>query len=144
MEVETIADENLVFAYYLRGTNHNTVAFSQSVCLVCLFIFHPFLQSLPFHFTASSGVIVVLVNSGRQIDAVNLAFAFELTEQFSPVPLLKSYLKEARKASSPVKVGNTSPNAEVQFLLSTDVFLSNMMYPISLLLCSYISNWEVT
>ncbi|KAI9178397.1 hypothetical protein LWI28_025965 [Acer negundo] len=58
------------------------------------------------------GVIVVLVNSGRQIDAVNLAFAFELTEQFSPVPLLKSYLKEARKASSPVKVGNTSPNAE--------------------------------
>lgn len=58
------------------------------------------------------GVIEVLVNSGRQIDAVNLAFAFGLTEQFSPVPLLKSYLKEARKASSSVKVGNTSSNAE--------------------------------
>nr|AIN75614.1 FRIGIDA3b-1 [Dimocarpus longan]AIN75615.1 FRIGIDA3b-2 [Dimocarpus longan] len=58
------------------------------------------------------GIIDVLVNSGRQIDAVNLAFAFELTELFSPVPLLKSYLKEARKASSPVKVGNTFPNAE--------------------------------
>ncbi|KAF2284679.1 hypothetical protein GH714_029139 [Hevea brasiliensis] len=55
------------------------------------------------------GVIEVLVNSGRQIDAVNLAFAFELTEQFSPVPLLKSYLKEARKISSPVKPGNASP-----------------------------------
>ncbi|KAJ4843231.1 TPR repeat-containing protein zip4 [Turnera subulata] len=55
------------------------------------------------------GVIEVLVNSGRQIDAVNLAFAFDLTEQFSPVPLLKAYLKEARKISSPVKSGNASP-----------------------------------
>ncbi|KAJ8899411.1 hypothetical protein K2173_018385 [Erythroxylum novogranatense] len=54
------------------------------------------------------GVIKLLVNSGRQIDAVNLAFAFELTEQFLPVPLLKSYL-EARKFSSLVKSGNTSP-----------------------------------
>ncbi|KAK4573408.1 hypothetical protein RGQ29_031391 [Quercus rubra] len=60
----------------------------------------------------SRRVIEVLVISGRQIDAVNLAFAFELTEQFSPVPLLKSYLKEARKASSPVKAGNTSPTAQ--------------------------------
>lgn len=58
------------------------------------------------------GVIEVLVNSGRQIDAVNLAFAFELTVQFSPVPLLKSYLKEAKKAPTPVKAGNTSPSAE--------------------------------
>ncbi|PON75151.1 Frigida-like [Parasponia andersonii] len=60
------------------------------------------------------GVIEVLVNSGRQIDAVNLAFAFELTEQFSPVALLKSYLKEARKASlsSPSKPGNTSPTVQ--------------------------------
>ncbi|CAK9309862.1 unnamed protein product [Citrullus colocynthis] len=58
------------------------------------------------------GVIEVLVNSGRQIDAVNLAFAFELTEQFSPVPLLKSYLKEAKKVSSPVKPGNASHTAQ--------------------------------
>ncbi|XP_042476312.1 FRIGIDA-like protein 3 [Macadamia integrifolia] len=58
------------------------------------------------------GVIEVLVNSGRQIDAVNLSYAFELTEQFSPVPLLKNYLKEARKTSSPVKPGNMSPTAQ--------------------------------
>ena len=64
-----------------------------------------------------TGVIEVLVNSCRQIDAVNLAFAFELTEQFSPVPLLKSYLKEARKATSPVKHGNASPTAQVLFSL---------------------------
>jgi len=52
------------------------------------------------------------VNSGRQIDAVNLAYAFDLTEQFSPVSLLKSYLKDARK-TSPVKSVNSSPTAQV-------------------------------
>nr|GFD04175.1 FRIGIDA-like protein 3 [Tanacetum cinerariifolium] len=37
------------------------------------------------------GVINVLANSGRHIDAVNLAISFELSEQFSPVSLLNSY-----------------------------------------------------
>ncbi|MBA0733033.1 hypothetical protein Gogos_017085 [Gossypium gossypioides] len=61
------------------------------------------------------GVIEVLVNNGRQIDAVNLAFAFDLTVQFLPVPLLRAYLKEARKASSPVKPGNSSSTAQIEF-----------------------------
>ncbi|KAI3745137.1 hypothetical protein L1987_58240 [Smallanthus sonchifolius] len=58
------------------------------------------------------GVIDVLVNNGRHIDAVNLAFAFELTEQFCPVTLLKSYLAEAIKVHSTVKSGNSSPTAQ--------------------------------
>ncbi|CAO2826470.1 unnamed protein product [Amaranthus hypochondriacus] len=58
-----------------------------------------------------AGVIEVLINSGRQIDAVNLAFQFELTEQFPPVPLLHSYLKEAKKVLSPGKPGNASPSS---------------------------------
>nr|XP_043620704.1 FRIGIDA-like protein 3 [Erigeron canadensis]XP_043620705.1 FRIGIDA-like protein 3 [Erigeron canadensis] len=57
-------------------------------------------------------VIDVLVNSGRHIDAVNLAFAFELTQQFSPVSLLKMYLMEARRVPSPIKSGNLSPTAQ--------------------------------
>ncbi|CAN4102176.1 unnamed protein product [Withania somnifera] len=56
-----------------------------------------------------SGVIDVLVNNGRHIDAVNLAFAFELTDKFSPVSLLKSYLNEASKLYSPAKSGNALP-----------------------------------
>ncbi|GER54585.1 FRIGIDA-like protein [Striga asiatica] len=60
------------------------------------------------------GVIDVLVKNGRQIDAVNLAFAFELTDQFSPVVLLKSYLSEAKKVISSPKPGNTSPSASPQ------------------------------
>lgn len=60
------------------------------------------------------GVITVLVNNGRHIDAVNLAFAFELTEQFPPVSLLKSYLIESNKVSSPVKSGNSSPTVQCE------------------------------
>ncbi|CAI9107254.1 OLC1v1006572C2 [Oldenlandia corymbosa var. corymbosa] len=61
------------------------------------------------------GVIDVLVRNGRHIDAVNLASAFELTEQFSPVALLNSYLAEASKVSSPARPGSTSPG-QVCFL----------------------------
>ncbi|KAJ8527159.1 hypothetical protein K7X08_029636 [Anisodus acutangulus] len=55
------------------------------------------------------GVIDVLINNGRHIDAVNLAFAFELTQQFLPVSLLKSYLNEASKTTTPLNSGNASP-----------------------------------
>ncbi|OIT32122.1 PREDICTED: FRIGIDA-like protein 3 [Nicotiana attenuata] len=58
------------------------------------------------------GVLDVLVSKGRHIDAVNLAFAFELTERFSPVSLLKSHLDEASKASSHVKSGNASSTVQ--------------------------------
>ncbi|XP_051131850.1 FRIGIDA-like protein 3 [Andrographis paniculata] len=60
------------------------------------------------------GVIHVLVRNGRQIDAVNLVFACELTHQFSPISLLKSYLFEAKKVHSVSKSGNTSPAASSQ------------------------------
>lgn len=57
------------------------------------------------------GVVELLVNSGRQLEAINLAYAFELTDQFDPVLLLKAYLKDARKCSQ-VKAGNTGPTAQ--------------------------------
>ncbi|PIN17479.1 hypothetical protein CDL12_09857 [Handroanthus impetiginosus] len=60
------------------------------------------------------GVIDVLIKNGRQIDAVNLAFAFDLTGQFPPTSLLKSYLSDAKKVPSAAKPGNTSPTASTQ------------------------------
>ncbi|KAL8524636.1 hypothetical protein ACS0TY_014293 [Phlomoides rotata] len=62
----------------------------------------------------SQGVIDVLVNNGKQIDAVNLAYAFELTEEFSPISLPKMYLSEAKKVSSPAKPGNASVGVSAQ------------------------------
>ena len=63
------------------------------------------------------------MNSGKQIDAVNLAFAFELTEQFPPVELLKSYLTEAKRSSSQGGPGNASPAVQVSVPL-----LDNLHY----------------
>ncbi|XP_062193472.1 FRIGIDA-like protein 3 [Phragmites australis] len=57
------------------------------------------------------GVIGVLVDSGRPIDAINLAYAFELTDQFEPVQLLKAYLKEV-KSMSTVKNGKVHPGLQ--------------------------------
>ncbi|KAI4374432.1 hypothetical protein MLD38_012427 [Melastoma candidum] len=71
------------------------------------------------------GVIDALSNSGRQIDAVNLAFAFELTEQFPPVPFLKSYLKEAREVASPVKLGNSPAPAQVHYKVASKTEVVN-------------------
>ncbi|XP_057482632.1 FRIGIDA-like protein 3 [Actinidia eriantha] len=44
-------------------------------------------------------VVEELVKSGRQVDAVNFIHAFELTESFPPVPLLKTHLKDLRRNS---------------------------------------------
>jgi len=45
------------------------------------------------------GVIGVLVETGKPIDAINLAYAFDLTEQYEPVQLLKAYLRDIKKVS---------------------------------------------
>nr|AAP31312.2 ABI3-interacting protein 2 [Callitropsis nootkatensis] len=57
------------------------------------------------------GVMDTLINNGKQIEAVNFAFTCGLVDTYPPVPLLKAYLKEARKAAQ-VKSGNTSVAAQ--------------------------------
>ncbi|OMP01876.1 Natural resistance-associated macrophage protein [Corchorus olitorius] len=59
------------------------------------------------------GVVELLINSGRQIDAVQLIHAFQLTESFPPVPLLKAYLKDLRR-NSQGKGGNSGGAAGAQ------------------------------
>ncbi|GFY86608.1 FRIGIDA-like protein [Actinidia rufa] len=53
-----------------------------------------------------------LVKSGRQVDAVNFIHAFELTESFPPVPLLKTHLKDLRR-NSQGKPGGGAAGAHV-------------------------------
>lgn len=45
------------------------------------------------------GIVEILVSSGKQIEAVNFSHAFGLVDKFPPVPLLKAYLKDAKKTS---------------------------------------------
>ncbi|KAL5987970.1 hypothetical protein ACLOJK_035732 [Asimina triloba] len=54
-----------------------------------------------------------LVSSGKQLDAVNYAYAFDVVGQFPPVPLLKEYLKESKKVAQNVrKKGHDSLQAQ--------------------------------
>jgi hypothetical protein len=54
-------------------------------------------------------LIQKLISKGKQLLAVKFIFEFELTEKFPPVPLLKSYLKDAKKLAVKVrKEGNES------------------------------------
>lgn len=46
-----------------------------------------------------AGVVETLVKTGRQTDAVHFASAFQLTESFPPVPLLKEYLNSVKRSS---------------------------------------------
>jgi hypothetical protein len=63
-----------------------------------------------------AGVVESLVNDGKQIDAVRFIHAFQLTEIFPPVPLLKTYLKDLRRNSQNTqrKGGNSGGGAGVQ------------------------------
>ncbi|XP_058081102.1 FRIGIDA-like protein 3 [Magnolia sinica] len=54
-----------------------------------------------------------LISNGKQLDAVNYAYAFDVVGEFPPVPLLKAYLKESKKVAQEVwKKGNGSLQAE--------------------------------
>ncbi|GMP83721.1 hypothetical protein CsSME_00037534 [Camellia sinensis var. sinensis] len=62
-------------------------------------------------------VIEALVNCGKQIDAVHFIHAFQLTQSFPPVPLLKTYLKDLRNSQGqPGSSGNTAGALNAQEL----------------------------
>ncbi|MQL89937.1 hypothetical protein Taro_022522, partial [Colocasia esculenta] len=50
------------------------------------------------------GVIESLISSGKHIDAVHFVHAFQLTDSFPPVPLLKAYLTDVQNSQE--KSGN--------------------------------------
>ncbi|CAK9209689.1 unnamed protein product [Sphagnum troendelagicum] len=58
-------------------------------------------------------VVDRLAKEGKQIEALSFAHSFEIMDRVQPVPLLKTYLKEARKtAQSILKTGNGSTAAQ--------------------------------
>lgn len=70
-----------------------------------------------------------MIRSGKQIDAVHFIHAFQLTESFPPVPLLKTYLKELRRNSQ----GDSTGDAQVDLSRANDqMFCSNILLMISI------------
>lgn len=67
-------------------------------------------------------IIDELVKSGKEIEAVYFAIESGITERFSPVSLLKSYLHNSRKnATTILKNGNYSTAATVCFASSNSL-----------------------
>ncbi|XP_058113262.1 FRIGIDA-like protein 2, partial [Magnolia sinica] len=64
-------------------------------------------------FLLVTDLIRKLISNGKQLDAVNYAYAFDVVGEFPPVPLLKAYLKESKKVAQEVrKRGNGSLQAQ--------------------------------
>lgn len=68
------------------------------------------------------GVIDMLIQNGKQIEAVHFIQAFALAESFPPVPLLKTYLKDLRR-NSQGKGGGGQNDANAQELAALKVVI---------------------
>ncbi|KAL7170000.1 hypothetical protein ACSBR2_034954 [Camellia fascicularis] len=70
-------------------------------------------------------VIEALVNCGKQIDSVHFIHAFQLTESFPSVPLLKTYLKDLRNSQGkPGSFGNAAGALNAQELAALRAVIS--------------------
>ncbi|KAK1681905.1 hypothetical protein QYE76_042753 [Lolium multiflorum] len=57
-------------------------------------------------------IIEELIAKGQQLDAVNFAYEAGLQEKFPPVPLLKSYLEDSKKASPTVSDNSSTSSGQ--------------------------------
>lgn len=63
-------------------------------------------------------MIEELISRGQQLDAVHFTYEVGLADRFPPVPLLKAYLKDAKKAASAISEDpNNTGRAMVYFIL---------------------------
>lgn len=51
---------------------------------------------------ASADMIEELISRGQQLDAVHFTYEVGLVDKFPPVPLLKAYLRDAKKAAASI------------------------------------------
>lgn len=51
---------------------------------------------------ASTDMIEELISKGQQLDAVHFTYEVGLVDKFPPVPLLKAYLRDAKKAAASI------------------------------------------
>lgn len=64
-------------------------------------------------------MIEELIGRGQQVDAVHFTFEVGLADKFPPVPLLKAFLKDAKKAATSIMEDpNNSGRAAVSIYYS--------------------------
>jgi len=60
-------------------------------------------------------MIKELISRGQQLDAVHFTYEVGLVDKFPPVPLLKAFLKDAKKAAASIMEDHYSPGRAAQF-----------------------------
>eukprot|EP00249_Psilotum_nudum_P010009 c22278_g1_i1 orf=287-2170(+) len=73
-------------------------------------------------------IVDQLANDGKQMEAISLAHAFSIMDRIQPGPLLKAYVKEARKsAQSILKTGSNSQAAQNESTTKELIALKNVL-----------------
>ena len=81
----------IVFNWFCESTFVDVYNFSwDTLCFL-------FLSCLVLYSLGLPDIIERLIKDGKQMEAISFATEFELSDRFPPIPLLKSYLKDARK-----------------------------------------------
>lgn len=73
-------------------------------------------------------MIEELISRGQQVDAVHFTYEVGLADKFPPVPLLKAFLKDAKKAAAAIM---EDPNNSGRAVVSSNSF-SPVIYHIQL------------
>lgn len=69
-------------------------------------------------------MIEELISRGQQVDAVHFTYEVGLVDKFPPVPLLKAFLKDAKKAASSIMEDpDNSGRAAVMFYFNSEEIL---------------------
>lgn len=64
-------------------------------------------------------MIKELIGRGQQLDAVHFTYEVGLVNKFPPVPLLKAFLKDARKAAASILEDPNNPGRAAVHILFT-------------------------
>ena len=64
-----------------------------------------------------ANMIEELISRGQQLGAVHFTYEVGLVDKFPPVPLLKAFLKDARKAAASILDDPNNPGRAVVFIL---------------------------
>lgn len=77
--------------------------------------------SVPF----CAELIEELISRGQQVDAVHFTYEVGLIDRFPPVPLLKAFLKDAKKAATAIL---EDPNNSGRAAVSSNFYASVIMH----------------
>lgn len=78
-------------------------------------------------------IIEELISKGQQVDAVHFTFEAGLVDKFPPVPLLKAFLKDSKKAATNILEDRNNSGRAVVWLLTS--YCWNWYFSCGIFLC---------